>query len=367
MAGSPGVPRRARAIHKGIFTVVARSSTPRPTTTAGAGLKLGESLSVVYRSALVLRTRLPACCRGRRGWTRPLLHEWRSSCAACHRWENYRRVYGGAPRAQSGDRARPRRGFAALAALRRLGRGPTTWRRSRGAGEAHRAGADHRPAPRDLRLRQRGQMRPGRTLRRLPRPRRASWPRPTTPIATQYFRDLDASPVSSTASRSTRNVHQRSFSSFACQPKTTPSAGRRVGSSCGRSSDQRGIAIATGTDNARTTSRSRSSTTDRGVRARRSSRRAAERDDRLARRAARAPRRLRLARLARVRRPVKPTLGDARCASGDRRGFRGRRSASRCWRSAPTSTSASMYRKNVHRRTWRNRGLFSELGWRART
>src|SRR6058998_2439634 len=74
------------AIHKGIFTVVGAIEHTS---------KHGESLERSYRSALVLRTRLPALLGAEARGDAPLYYtQWRTLLRGLSSLENYRRVYG---------------------------------------------------------------------------------------------------------------------------------------------------------------------------------------------------------------------------------------------------------------------------------
>ena len=83
------------ATHKGIFTVV---GAVEHTSTRDEGwrfLKLGESLERAYRSALVLRAKLPALLAAEARGDAPLYYtQWRSLLRGLSSLENYRRVYG---------------------------------------------------------------------------------------------------------------------------------------------------------------------------------------------------------------------------------------------------------------------------------
>src|SRR6267143_1155695 len=84
------------AIHKGIFTVVGAIEHTSTHDDGWRFLKLGESLERSYRSALVLRTRLPALLAAEARGDAPLYYtQWRMLLRGLSSLENYRRVYGG--------------------------------------------------------------------------------------------------------------------------------------------------------------------------------------------------------------------------------------------------------------------------------
>ena len=83
------------AIHKGIFTVVGAIEHTSTHDEGWRFLKLGESLERSYRSALVLRTRLPALLAAEARGDAPLYYtQWRMLLRGLSSLENYRRVYG---------------------------------------------------------------------------------------------------------------------------------------------------------------------------------------------------------------------------------------------------------------------------------
>jgi uncharacterized alpha-E superfamily protein len=83
------------AIHKGIFTVVGAIEHTSTHDEGWRFLKLGESLERSYRSALVLRAKLPALLAAEARGDAPLYYtQWRSLLRGLSSLENYRRVYG---------------------------------------------------------------------------------------------------------------------------------------------------------------------------------------------------------------------------------------------------------------------------------
>ncbi len=112
------------AIHKGIFTVVGAIEHTSTHDEGWRFLKLGESLERSYRSALVLRAKLPALLAAEARGDAPLYYtQWRSLLRGLVVAGELPARLRRAARAQSGHRLSPlRRRLAALAALRRLGR-----------------------------------------------------------------------------------------------------------------------------------------------------------------------------------------------------------------------------------------------------
>src|SRR5262245_66081798 len=83
------------ATHKGIFTVVGAIEHTSTHDEGWRFLKLGESLERSYRSALVLRTKLPALLAAEARGDAPLYYtQWRTLLRSLSSLENYRRVYG---------------------------------------------------------------------------------------------------------------------------------------------------------------------------------------------------------------------------------------------------------------------------------
>jgi uncharacterized alpha-E superfamily protein len=83
------------AIHKGIFTVVGAIEHTSTRDEGWRFLKLGESLERAYRSALVLRARLPILLGAEARGDAPLYYtQWRTLLRSLSSLENYRRVYG---------------------------------------------------------------------------------------------------------------------------------------------------------------------------------------------------------------------------------------------------------------------------------
>jgi len=83
------------AVHKGIFTVVGAIEHTSTHDDGWRFLKLGESLERSYRSALVLRAKLPALLAAEARGDAPLYYtQWRTLLRGLSSLENYRRVYG---------------------------------------------------------------------------------------------------------------------------------------------------------------------------------------------------------------------------------------------------------------------------------
>jgi len=83
------------AVHKGIFTVVGAIEHTSTHDEGWRFLKLGESLERGYRSALVLRAKLPALLAAEARGDAPLYYtQWRTLLRGLSSLENYRRVYG---------------------------------------------------------------------------------------------------------------------------------------------------------------------------------------------------------------------------------------------------------------------------------
>jgi uncharacterized alpha-E superfamily protein len=96
--GMPDLPAfrdALNATHKAIFTVVGAIEHTCTRDEGWRFLKLGESLERSYRSALVLRTKLPALLAAEARGDAPLYHtQWRTLLRGLSSLENYRRVYG---------------------------------------------------------------------------------------------------------------------------------------------------------------------------------------------------------------------------------------------------------------------------------
>ena len=83
------------AIHKGIFGVVGAIEHTSTRDEGWRFLKLGESLERAYRSALVLRTRLPALLGAEARGDAPLYYtQWRTLLRSLSSLENYRKLRG---------------------------------------------------------------------------------------------------------------------------------------------------------------------------------------------------------------------------------------------------------------------------------
>jgi uncharacterized alpha-E superfamily protein len=96
--GMPDLPAFRDALsatHKGIFTVVGAIEHTSTRDEGWRFLKLGESFERSYRSALVLRTKLPALLAAEARGDAPLYYtQWRTLLRGLSSLENYRRVYG---------------------------------------------------------------------------------------------------------------------------------------------------------------------------------------------------------------------------------------------------------------------------------
>jgi len=96
--GMPDLPAFRDALgatHKGIFMVVGAIEHTSTRDEGWQFLKLGESLERSYRSALVLRTKLPALLAAEARGDAPLYYtQWRTLLRGLSSLENYRRVYG---------------------------------------------------------------------------------------------------------------------------------------------------------------------------------------------------------------------------------------------------------------------------------
>ena len=83
------------ATQKGLFTILGAIDNTFPRDETWRFVKLGEAVERLYRSAIVLRVKLPALLAAEPRTDLPLYYtQWRTLLRALSSLENYRRVYG---------------------------------------------------------------------------------------------------------------------------------------------------------------------------------------------------------------------------------------------------------------------------------
>jgi uncharacterized alpha-E superfamily protein len=94
--GDPtGLRAALTSTHKGLFGIVGAIESTFTRDEAWHFFKLGESLERIYRTALILRAKLPALTGGGRAADQPLYYtQWRSLLRSVSSLENYRRARG---------------------------------------------------------------------------------------------------------------------------------------------------------------------------------------------------------------------------------------------------------------------------------
>jgi uncharacterized alpha-E superfamily protein len=92
---APGLRDALTSTHRGLFSIVGAIDHTLPRDEGWMFLQLGEALERVYRSAYVLRTKLPGLLTPGSASDLPLLHaRWRALLRSLSSLEHFRKVYG---------------------------------------------------------------------------------------------------------------------------------------------------------------------------------------------------------------------------------------------------------------------------------
>jgi uncharacterized alpha-E superfamily protein len=92
---APGLRDALTSTHRGLFSIVGAIDHTLPRDEGWMFLQLGEALERVYRSAYVLRTKLPALLTPAPAGDLPLQHaQWRAVLRSLSSLEHFRKVYG---------------------------------------------------------------------------------------------------------------------------------------------------------------------------------------------------------------------------------------------------------------------------------